>query len=262
MRGLVGFIVSGCLALSVKAQPLDEVLAQRSLKLQLRFNQYDTSRYNLLVNRHAVDVHEQVETAFLGSRWKVQRQVEPAALRGHYHHTVRWRCGDGIPNNAALSVDALVNNWSAENYVIMPSAVYNGNRYPAVKMKYMPFFNDPPQLGLNNPILLSDQPRLNYLDGPSRIQLWSGSMAFPSLGYRNQYGQGFCLFMHQGNSQGDYGIKTEAFKGRNKAVISVEAPVVREGRKRWLYTTRRWATACGCGTKLPKHSIKPTNSRT
>jgi hypothetical protein len=77
-------------------------------------------------------------------------------------------------------------------------AIRDGNRYQAIVADYMPFFYEYEQLGLTKPLLLSDQPRLNYMDGVSRIQERSGPISVPGLGFR--YGKsktGFCLCFGQ-----------------------------------------------------------------
>ncbi|MBK8880878.1 MAG: hypothetical protein IPN67_00410 [Bacteroidales bacterium] len=117
----------------------------------------------------------------------------------------------------------------------MPGAVYNGNRYPAVVTDYMPFFYEYGQIGLNKPLLLSDQPRLNYTDGSSRIQERSGSMSIPGLGFRSEkFKNGLWLCFEQAGDYGDYGIGIEENKSRDKATITLTSPVVREIRRHWL----------------------------
>lgn len=204
-------------------------------RFNIRINRYDTERYNLLVAHKSVPLTPGVQQLeFEGSKWEVKSTIVRAAGEGEFEVKLQFTCLEGSLNNASLSFDVVVNNWSVDNYVLMPSAVYNGNRYPAVKMKYMPFFIEPEQRALNNPILLSDQPRLNDRQGRSRIQLRSGSMAFPSIAYRNAFNQGFWLFSKQGNALGDYGYDIEELKDRKTAVISLTSPVVREVQKYFI----------------------------
>jgi len=90
-------------------------------------------------------------------------------------------------------------------------------------------------LGLNKPILLSDQPRLNYRDGVSRIQERSGSMSIPGLGFRSWKSKtGFWLCFDQAGDFGDFGIDIEENKTRDKSTITLTSPVVRELRRHWL----------------------------
>lgn len=217
------------------AQSLQEVLTAQNIALQLRLSQYDTSRYNLLVSRHTVALKsDETSIEFMGSRWKVQRTITPTETAGRYHIQLQWLCEAGTLPNVSLSAEVVMHQWSPDNYVLMPAAVYNGNRYPVVKAPYMPFFNEKYHVGLDKPILLSNQPRLNYQEGFSRIQQRSGAMSFPSIGFKTIGGNGFWLFTAQGNQLGDYGIDIEELKGRTTAVISLTSPVVREVRKYYI----------------------------
>lgn len=219
----------------VQAQDITSINERYNTRFNVRMNRYDTDRYNLLIAQKSVPLTGGIQKIeFEGSIWEVQSSIVPAKNAGQFEVQLQFICLEGTLNDASVSFDAEINDWSADNYVLMPSAVYNGNRYPAVKMKYMPFFIEPEQLVLNNPILLSDQPRLNPKEGKSRIQLRSGSMAFPSIGYRNAQNKGFWLFTAQGNSLGDYGYSIEEFKNRKKAVLSITTPVVREVQKYFI----------------------------
>jgi len=234
MKKYVLLIVLLNFCLCLKAVEITEFLAKYNISVNIRINQYDTARYNLLISRSEFPLSKnEQDMEFQGSKWKLKSSITPIT-EGRFQVTLQFECTEGYLDNASLACDLVVDQWSEQNYVLMPAAVYNGNRYPAVKMKYMPFFNDPSQLGLNHPILLSDQPRLNYREGMSRIQLRSGSMSFPSIGYTNKKGKGFWLFTSQGNSLGDYGFGIEEFKNRDKAIISLTSPVVREVQKYFI----------------------------
>jgi len=204
--------------------------------ISARINKYEPSRYNYLIDRKSVELGVAGGSfEFEGSKWQVTKDIKPLENTGKYEVMVYFDCLSGEVANASVSVDISFKEWSKENYVLMPAAVYNGNRYPAVVMDYMPFFNDPAQLGLNNPILLSDQPRLNYRDGFSRIQERSGSMSVPCLGFRSEKSKsGFFICFQQAGDYGDYGIDIEENSARDIATITLTSPVVREIQRHWL----------------------------
>ncbi len=224
------------MAFSVNAQNLTADLMKNNGTISARINRYDTSRYNYLTGRKSVEMLSTSEKIdFEGTSWQITDQVTPLEKPGKYEITVAFNCISGEVRNASVSVDINFREWAKENYVLMPAAVYNGNRFPAVVMDYMPFFYDYAQLGLNNPILLSDQPRLNYRDGVSRIQERSGSMSIPGLGSRSEKSKnGFWLCCKQGGDYGDFGIDIEENEARDKATISLTSPVVREVHRHWL----------------------------
>jgi hypothetical protein len=233
------FLISGCIllfCLSAKAQDFQADLLKNRSSLSARINQYDPERYNYLIGMESVELSsENVTLNFKGTTWQITSQVKPLEKAGKYEVTVFFNCLSYEIKNASVSVDLNFSDWSKENYVLMPAAVYNGNRYPAIVADYMPFFNEFYQLGLDKPILLSDQPRLNYKDGVSRVQERSGSMSIPSLGFRSEKEKsGFFLCFGQAGDYGDYGIDIEENKARDRVTITLTSPVVREVRRHWL----------------------------
>ena len=232
-------LISGSMllfCLSAKAQDFKADLLKNSGSLSARVNQYDPERYNFLIGRESAELSSgNGAINFKGTNWQITIQVKPMEKSGKYAVSILFNCLSGEIKNASVSVDFNFSDWSKENYVLMPAAVYYGNRYPAIVSDYMPFFNEYDQLGLDKPILLSDQPRLNYKDGVSRIQERSGSMSIPSIGFRSKKEKsGFFLCFSQSGDYGDYGIDIEENKARDKAVITLTSPVVREVRRHWL----------------------------
>ncbi len=190
---------------------------------------YDPELYNEKVSASTIEMETGSNQLTIGdSKWIIDYQTEKNK-NGDSEVKVTFECREGHVKNASVGVDFQIEDWSKENYLLMPAAVYNGNRYPAITTGYMPFWFEKDQLGIDKPILLSNQPRLNYEDGFSRIQLRSGSMSIPSVGYQNPKNEmGFWLFFEQGNEMGDYGVSFVENKSRNQAVLSLISPVVRQ----------------------------------
>jgi hypothetical protein len=197
--------------------------------LKARINQYDPELHNEKVAFKESALVPGEQFILLGeSKWQIELS-QNEHVQGDQEIQVIFRCVEGQISNASVSLEMGIDDWSLDNYLLMPAAVYNGNRYPAVVSDYMPFWNDPSQLGVDKPIMLSNQPRLNYNDGASKIQLRSGSMSIPSVGIQNPETKlGTWVFFNQGNEQGDYGVTFTENKSRNQAVLSLVSPVVRE----------------------------------
>jgi hypothetical protein len=205
------------------------VSAQQNISIVARVNRYDTELHNEKIAFAETRLTGPVQSLVLGaSEWQVSL-AEHKDEKGDILLTATFACAEGAIENASVSLSFVLTDWSLENYLLMPAAVYNGNRYPAITMGYMPFWSEFKHLGVDKPILLSNQPRLNYSNGPSEIQLRSGSMSIPSLGYQNPSTKmGTWFLFQQGNEQGDYGVTFTENKSRNKAVFSLTSPVVRE----------------------------------
>lgn len=194
-----------------------------------RLNQYDPDRFNLLVNHAKAALTDgSGELELSGSKWIVSMDCTPGADDA-YECQVVFACVSGELSDASVAVDLTFRDWSVNNYVLMPASAYDGNRFRSRRIPYSPKLWFADDIGPNKPIIVTDIPKLNESDGPSRIQERSGSMALPSIGFRSAAtGRGIWLVTDQGNSLGDYGIGIEENRDRCKATLSITSPVVRE----------------------------------
>jgi hypothetical protein len=196
-----------------------------------RLNQYAPERYNLLTNQARVSLSDSFsELSLAGSEWRVRLESREVAGESDGREVVIvFKCVFGEIRAASVSVDIEFSDWSPKNYVLMPAAVYAGNRFLSRCIPYSPKLSFVDDIGRDKPSIVTDIPKLNERDGPSRIQERSGSMAVPCVGFQSdQTGRGFLLRTEQGNSLGDFGIDIEENRGRDKMVLSITAPVVRE----------------------------------
>ena len=223
-----------CAGLHATAQipaSISQWLANNNGKLSARINQYDKEQYNLLINRHKISFDkEKGQTKFLHSTWEVTAN---AALvpdkKDEVDYTVTFHCTSGKLDAASVSVDIDWGNWSEKNYVLLPAAAYNGNRYEWRRLRYSPKLYEVQDIGVDKPIILSDVPKLNGNGAVSRIQERSGDMAAPSMGFASDTTQkGIWLLTHQGNGLGDYGMDVSETRDRKRATFSITSPIVRE----------------------------------
>ncbi len=194
------------------------------------FNRYDFARGNLLANRMEYGLGPKALTVRLPeSEWLIACQVRPLAGPGACEVVVRFECRAGQLRQAAVAVELVFDDWSAANYVLLPAAAYNGNRFLARKIPYSPKLYFVQDIGKDTPVIISDVPRLHCGEGVSRIQERSGSLAVPAIGFQNQRsGRGCLVITRQGNSLGDYGLGIEESRRRDQAWVTVTSPVVRE----------------------------------
>ena len=199
--------------------------------LQACVSRHDYARQNLLTHQSAFALTDATtEADILGSTWRisfqsrlVEGQPEAADI------SVTFACTAGFFEQGKVSVDLTFLAWSAENYVLMPAAVYKGNRFLSRKIPYSPKLYFVQDIGPDKPIIITDVPRLNIGEGASRIQERSGSLAVPAIGFHDaKRKRGFLLLTTQGNALGDYGIGIEETRDRSRTTISLTSPVVRE----------------------------------
>jgi hypothetical protein len=206
-----------------------DILNKQNSSLQFRINKYDYERHNLPVDKYVFNgINGKIQCE--DAEWELKTSIEelPGKNKG-YSIEAAFRCLKGKLDQAAACAEFKFDKWSEENYVLMPAAAYNGNRYDSRPQPYMPFFYNFEDMNPDDKILLSDVPRLNIDKGLSRIQERSGSMSTPSIGFCNPIGKsGVWLFTNQGTSFGDHGIGIEENRDRTKAWITFTNPVVRE----------------------------------
>ncbi|MBI9061895.1 MAG: hypothetical protein JEZ14_07885 [Marinilabiliaceae bacterium] len=226
------FLICHVLFLFAQAEKIENMdsLTSGKARISVRFNHYDYSLFNKLIKQKEVEVKTKTSTHFLESQWDIELKSnsvkeDPNAMDVE----VVFYCKEGTAPETALSVDLEFDNWSTNNYVLMPGAAYNGNRFPSRRINYSPKLLDPRDIGPDKGIILSDIPKLNEGNGPSFIQQRSGDMTTPSIGFYSQgQQQGFFLLTEQANQYGDYGISIEENRTRSRASISISSPVVRE----------------------------------
>ncbi len=221
-------------ALSSQAQIPESIaqwLSSNNGKLSARINQYNKDQYNLLINQNKfaiTDAKQQVQ--FQQSSWEVSTKATLVEDKNNaVDYTVTFYCKSGSVDAASVSVDIDWNNWSEKNYVLLPSAAYNGNRYAWRRLQYSPKLYEIQDIGIDKPIILTDVPKLNGNGEVSRIQERSGDMACPSMGFSSDTTQkGMWLLTRQGNNLGDFGMDVAETRDRKNATFSITSPLVRE----------------------------------
>ena len=208
--------------------------AQVPYKLRFAVQQYDHSLYNKMINRTVVAAvgNEQLLKTTT-DEWSITTEKKVVSVDGNtLEYTVTFKLTKGYEKSTDVLVELDFENWSKDNYVLLPAAAYNGNRFESRRIPYSPKLNDARDIGKDKPIIISDVPRLNIGDGLSQIQERSGAMALPCIGFQSVADKkGFFLNTVQRNEFGDFGMNIEESADRQQALISLCSPLVRERSK-------------------------------
>ena len=153
---------------------------------------------------------------------------------------VRFELLAGQAREVSLGIELEFSGWREQNYVLMPAAVYNGNRFESRHIPYPPILSDPADMGPDAPAIISDVPRLNNQRGTkdapglSRIQQLTRDLATPAVGFHwgtkdaaGLEGLGFWLLTEQSTRLGDSGLWVEESADRSRMKLSLLAPGVR-----------------------------------
>lgn len=219
-------------------------LESNGCSLGFGFNQFDYSYNNTLLHTYSFEADSTgagCQTVTLpDARWEIRFNLETLSPGDStFSLGVIFKLIEGFSPGTNLTVNLRFSGWSGDNYVLIPGAVYNGNRFEARKIAYSPKLLDPRDIGPSKPVIISDVPRLNRFRGPSSINLRSGAMTLPAIGFRSPGSStGFLLLTGQETIAGDNGIGITESSDREEAIISVSVPVVREKYKYFIANTQ------------------------
>jgi hypothetical protein len=174
------------------------------------------------------------------SEWSCNIVAVPTEHPDAIDVAASFKLTKGSASSAAATVTFNFDQWSTENYVLVPAIVYNGNRYRAIGNGYNPDYPKDMYYNPNVPLTISNNPRLSNKPGESSlIELQTVNAATPATCfYSPSLKKGFILLTDQATRFGNTGITMEENAKRTKASIKISAPSVRK-------------LACGFGDFTP-----------
>lgn len=183
-----------------------------------------------------------------GKTWRLVSEESPIGSDG-----VRLELGARFAGSksppTAFGFEIELEEWGTDAYVAMPAAVYAGNRFVAKPLEYPCILVDPEDFRPDVPNTISEVPRLEIGDGPSRIQLLAGDMSTPAIGiYFPRAQQGLWLLSTQRTGLGETGFEIEESDDRSRAWIRLMSPGVREGER--YGGGQRWSPSEDRGARL------------
>ncbi len=192
---------------------------------QIFVNQYTLSH---VIDRAELPLAELSETSFAGTRWTIHfqcRETKSATFQCALQLTT-----DSATNGpVAAGIHFQYSRWSRDHYLLMPGAVYAGNRFLSQPTLYVSACDN---VSPDMPVTITNVPRLEIGRGRSVIQLLSGDMSTPGAGWHApESQQGFFLLTGQGGTErsGDHSLRFEEDEARREASLEITSPGVREG---------------------------------
>lgn len=208
-----------------------EFLENSYCHFEAKINKYDLSHLeDSLTAEFESGEQLNIQSEFDSSEWKCSYKASPVQDRPDAcEFVLTFKLLKGDVKQCAVGAQFVFENWSKDDYLVMPSAVYAGNRFKSRRMDYPPHLKTSDDIGVDVPTIITDVPRLNVCEGPSRIQLLTRDLSTPAIGiYFPETGKGFWLLTDQETPLGDSGINIEENTDRSTAKISLMAPGVRE----------------------------------
>lgn len=142
--------------------------------------------------------------------------------------TFRLTAGQAISTTVAAKFD--FSNWSTANYVLVPAAIYNGNRYRSIGAGYNPDYPRDMYYNPQVPLTISNNPRLSIeKEKASLVELQTGNMATPAVCFFSPADQtGFILLTEQQTKWGNSGVTITENAHKDQFSFDVSAPAIRK----------------------------------
>ncbi len=138
------------------------------------------------------------------------------------------RASSGLSSEMAAGLRLSFSEWSEDNYVVMPAAVYNGNRFTC---RAKPHHTPRPQPEDVSPCadpVITHMARLSKEQGPSRLHLIATDMATPAVGvFFPRFRKGLWMLLPVEAGGGYTGVELEESPDRSGATLCLMAPGVR-----------------------------------
>ena len=162
-----------------------------------------------------------------GSTWECT--LHPRAVPGQDQAMdleVTFRLKKGVGTSVGVSLGFDFTQWSQKNYVLLPGAVYNGNRFRAIDMAWPSIVTDPgDRMRDIEPIITNATPHLTRGDGPSRIDIKTYNESTPAVAFHSPFlRKSFILLTKPSTRLGVTTISVEETVDRSKAAIVLTSP--------------------------------------
>ncbi|HVI44260.1 MAG TPA: hypothetical protein VM802_05305 [Chitinophaga sp.] len=160
--------------------------------------------------------------------WRLQMNITGQQEAADVQLVCRLEQGSAAQSAVAVSLD--FGKWSAQNYVLVPASVYNGNRYRVIGNSYSPDYPKDMYYNPAVPLTISHNPRLSVEKGQSSvISLQTGNAATPAICFFSpQEKRGFILLTTQQTKLGNSGLTIAENGEKDSCSLVITAPAVRK----------------------------------
>lgn len=161
-----------------------------------------------------------------GAHWSASFKKGRSAAGRDDVFQISFRVDDGVLRGVTVGLCWEIANWTKENYVLLPGAVYAGNRFDALRRPYPPEARNIGQAP-HSPVLdIGDLPRLNISKGTSHLSQLSVDCAIPGLGvyFPNSSEALIILTKQETEEYSTYHFEVVESEDRESATIYWSAP--------------------------------------
>lgn len=227
MKMIAGMALGGLLAGCASSGPAPLNLSEASGEMRPVVRHYQGGR---LVGELALPLQDGTRGVDGdGAEWTLAVATQPVERQPDAcDYRLTWTLAKGEAKEVAVGIDFVFDDWSAKNFVFVPAAVYDGNRFAIKPMGYPPYWYDPKEWRADMPTTMTNQPTLGQGNGPGRVDLDTGNATTPLMAFQAPARQlGWMVQTQQGSRLGNHGLCIEENIGRTQARFTITAPAVR-----------------------------------
>jgi len=165
-----------------------------------------------------VEVHHET------SRWHLAGEMRPRA-DDEFQLSLEAQPATADAPTASFGLKLTDPDWSTENYVLVPGAVYAGNRFQSNRYAYSPPLLGPSFADPERTPWINDLPRLSQGTEPSHLEQLSIDGSIPGLCiFFPKRKKALHLLLPQATESGPIGIEVIENEARDQAEILLSAP--------------------------------------
>jgi len=171
------------------------------------------------------------------TKWTCAVRTQPVAGdRDSLDLTVTFRLSEGVAVGAGVAVAFDFDDWSTNNYVLIPASVYNGNRNRIERRAYAMGLDRADLYRKDLPLTTTELPQLSPEPGkPSKIEVSVCNATTPAMCFFNRTTKrAFIVLAEQQTRLGDNGLLIEESRDRSRASFVISAPCVRERKPEFV----------------------------
>ena len=207
-----------------------------NMKYYVSCNRYEKS---ILVDKESVEIQNNRNHSAWFSNCFCQADIEISTGKELTKGQIVFSFSRNLSSPSGVALELEVENWTKDNYVFAPGAVYNGNRFLCKPLAYPPYNPIDKEGALSEPAVITNIPHLSKELSHSKIQFRSGDMSTPAIGFYNENEKAGMLLFGPQEINNDYtGFSIKEDLENNTAVFSITAPAVREEIK-YFFGERR-----------------------
>ena len=137
-----------------------------------------------------------------------------------------WTLTKGEAPSASVGVVFEFKDWSPENFVFVPAAVYDGNRFAIKNVGYPPHWYNTNEWRLDMPTTMGpNTPTLGTGPGNGRIHINTGNAAAPLLAFQSPATRSALIVQTtQGSRLGNHELDIQEVEGRTVARFEITTP--------------------------------------